>query len=802
MRVDALSISEAPRTTTAPSLSTGARQTGLNFSDALARSAPPKSTQLLPRPSTSAPPSPRSDTSVSRSAPAFQAAQPAVRPAPQPNANASDVRSASGTQPDSSGNTKADAESNLKSPKQSGMNLTSMSDAQSNLPPSLATASAAPDVVPNSASSSTTPKAKSGAGSVADSKNAALVSSAVPQLAPQTSAHPDSLAATLAPPVAPPVMLPPTAAPPPSGAAFVPLASADALPSGSRSGGVADTGLSVTTPAAAKFAPPASPSTSLTVPSLAPFSSSSAASASPSPAGANAANLPASSNDAESALRRLSPATASSSEAPFSPTSDSTALGAFSSASDSSLGSIRQPIPASGVPELAANAALDDSSMPTGPALPGMAVPNNPDAGDAPHLHSEPAPPASVFPSPIASADNFPLVPVTVPVAAIADSSAGPKLNDAASARISLTPLANDVAFELDHQVAAPVAVVAQMSTTTPTKIKQPVDSRSANFVAQPSFRDSVGAAGSQTKAIDISSSQPPTGDNAAPQTTSSSSAAFLANAAAANAASATANSAPESRSSDAGSASTTATAPIAQDIAQDGANAAQASSSAGVSAASSLERKSGAESPQTASSASVGPAHDTAATSSLMPPAPPQNVPAPAASAASEKSGALPPAHQMLDSAPAAPLNEAAPAPSAANVTPDSALQMHVGIRTSAFGSVEIHTIIEQSQVGIAIHGDRDLARWFGSEVSGLEAGLKSQHLNLMAVDFASNRSGVQTATSFQQGQPRQTFSRTPGSYAAALPSEATAPEPENKSDITTALPALLPQTRVSILV
>jgi len=132
----------------------------------------------------------------------------------------------------------------------------------------------------------------------------------------------------------------------------------------------------------------------------------------------------------------------------------------------------------------------------------------------------------------------------------------------------------------------------------------------------------------------------------------------------------------------------------------------------------------------------------------------------------------------------------------------PDSTLQMHVGIRTSAFGSIEIHTVVEQSQVGVAIHSDRDLARWFSSEVSGLEAGLKSQHLNLTAVDFASNRSGVQTATSFQQGQPRQTFSQTPGSYAAALPNQAAPPEPETEPNPTATLLAQLPETRVSILV
>jgi len=95
---------------------------------------------------------------------------------------------------------------------------------------------------------------------------------------------------------------------------------------------------------------------------------------------------------------------------------------------------------------------------------------------------------------------------------------------------------------------------------------------------------------------------------------------------------------------------------------------------------------------------------------------------------------------------------------------------QMHVGIRTDAFGAVEIHTVVEQSQIGITVHSDRDISRWFSSEVPGLESGLNNSHLNLTGVNFDHGRSGVQTATGFQQGQPRQHFSQTPGSPSAAL--------------------------------
>ncbi len=111
---------------------------------------------------------------------------------------------------------------------------------------------------------------------------------------------------------------------------------------------------------------------------------------------------------------------------------------------------------------------------------------------------------------------------------------------------------------------------------------------------------------------------------------------------------------------------------------------------------------------------------------------------------------------------------------------------QMHVGMRTDAFGAVEIHTVIQQSQVGITVHADRDIARWFSSEVAGLETGLNKSHLNLTAVDFNSGRSGVQTSSGFQQGQQRQSFYQSPGSPSAVL-SRAASPEQETGKESAT---------------
>jgi hypothetical protein len=182
-----------------------------------------------------------------------------------------------------------------------------------------------------------------------------------------------------------------------------------------------------------------------------------------------------------------------------------------------------------------------------------------------------------------------------------------------------------------------------------------------------------------------------------------------------------------------------------------------------------------------------------------LTAPAPPAAAAPPQVS--SDAAPALPQTHQMLDSAPPAP---AAPTAAPIAADPNAPAQMHVGIPTDAFGAVEIHTVVQQSQIGITVHSDRDIARWFSSEVPGLESGLNKSHLNLTAVDFDNGRSGVQTATSFQQGQPRQYFSQTPGSPSAASPNASSDKDTASESAAIDILPSDLSagpaQTHVSI--
>jgi len=208
-----------------------------------------------------------------------------------------------------------------------------------------------------------------------------------------------------------------------------------------------------------------------------------------------------------------------------------------------------------------------------------------------------------------------------------------------------------------------------------------------------------------------------------------------------------------------------------------------------------------------TAASSVAAATAGTATNPGLVVSSPPQNATAAMApaSTAPEKSGPaadLPPIHERLDSAPVVASDNASAAAVAHSAQVSAPLQMQVGVHTSVFGNVEVHTVVQQNQVGISIHGDRELARWFSSELGGLEAGLKNQHLNLTGVDFSNARSGVQTATGFQHGQPRQNSPQSSGSNVVASSTGATETEPGTELIATTVLSAQEQETRVNILV
>ena len=506
---------------------------------------------------------------------------------------------------------------------------------------------------------------------------------------------------------------------------------------------------------------------------------------------------------ADFTAQSLSPAPANGSNTP-----PLTTLGPVQGASDPGSGSTRPATPDAvdhadallkdvAGPEVGTKATVDNAnSFDSAFRFPV----SNAAVGDVPHLRSEPASPTPALPLADAAAAGSAIAPAP----SVAD--AGTKDNETASPSKALPLSFADTTV----RIAAPLAFGPQSHATVANEVQHPAASRSAPSASDGSTRGTTPAAsvGSPINAVRSQTSESAfaqvssAGDASASLAGSQCDAGPTANAVAIGTAPSS------SANSDAVSVAPDSTYPSAGDPA----NAAQQASPAGAASASSPGQKWAGTSRSTAATtaassttpASITPAAaGSPAGAALAVPTPQPNE---SASATPEKAGAaaeLPPAHQMLDSAPLPGASEGVSAASVGHLTPDSsALQMQVGVHTSAFGNVEVHTVIEQSQVGISIHGDRELARWFSSEVGGLEAGLKNQHLNLTGVDFSSTRSGVQTATSFQHGQPRQNLSQTSGSYSAASATETTATESTIETDLTAALPAQGPETRVSILV
>jgi len=63
---------------------------------------------------------------------------------------------------------------------------------------------------------------------------------------------------------------------------------------------------------------------------------------------------------------------------------------------------------------------------------------------------------------------------------------------------------------------------------------------------------------------------------------------------------------------------------------------------------------------------------------------------------------------------------------------------EMHIGLQTAAFGNVEVHAVVKESQVGLAIGSERgDLHRILANEVPGLAGRLQQHDLHLNAVKF-----------------------------------------------------------------
>jgi hypothetical protein len=117
----------------------------------------------------------------------------------------------------------------------------------------------------------------------------------------------------------------------------------------------------------------------------------------------------------------------------------------------------------------------------------------------------------------------------------------------------------------------------------------------------------------------------------------------------------------------------------------------------------------------------------------------------------------------------------------------------MHMGLQTQAFGNVELHAVVRDSQVGLTVGSERgDLRTLLAPEVSGMQTTFRQQDLRFDNIRFLETNTG--TTAGFSGGsdsQPRsssQQHSSPSGVFSIHSPPENSA-EPDIGAGLRTML-------------
>jgi hypothetical protein len=122
-------------------------------------------------------------------------------------------------------------------------------------------------------------------------------------------------------------------------------------------------------------------------------------------------------------------------------------------------------------------------------------------------------------------------------------------------------------------------------------------------------------------------------------------------------------------------------------------------------------------------------------------------------------RSAASPPTESQPAPSPSTPLPPAGTVEGARLVTGAAQSEMHIELRTQAFGSVEVHTVVRDSQVGLTVGSERgDLRTLLANEVSSLQTALRQQDLRFDNIRFLETSSGA--TAGFSSGADSQTRS------------------------------------------
>jgi hypothetical protein len=143
-----------------------------------------------------------------------------------------------------------------------------------------------------------------------------------------------------------------------------------------------------------------------------------------------------------------------------------------------------------------------------------------------------------------------------------------------------------------------------------------------------------------------------------------------------------------------------------------------------------------------------------------------------PTALAAMATSGAQEPATQTSGGAtverPAQPAGEvgvtqaasADPVQAARIVNGALQSEMHIGLRTQAFGSVEVHTVVRENQLGLTVGSEKGNLRGFlNSEVPALQTAFRQQDLRFETIRFLEGSPNAGSALSGGANQQSRSF-------------------------------------------
>ena len=111
--------------------------------------------------------------------------------------------------------------------------------------------------------------------------------------------------------------------------------------------------------------------------------------------------------------------------------------------------------------------------------------------------------------------------------------------------------------------------------------------------------------------------------------------------------------------------------------------------------------------------------------------------------------------------------------------VTHASQSEMHIGLNTSAFGAVDVHTVVHASEVGLSVGSEKgDLYSLLSNEFPTIANSLQQQSMRLTQVSFHQG-SGL-SGNSFSGGNSQQQrFTSSAAQSAASSSSPDTAEIP-----------------------